>query len=320
MIILKRLFVILAALISLFTTPDAGQYADNYSGHEFPIIAAESQKPGTVRVMSYNIRCWDVNGEPAVQRTDPGARQIMEVMPDSVGIQEATPQWMEALDKKLIAYDWVGLDREEGISPMEGGEACPIFYLKSRFKLLDSGTFWLSDTPDVPSFGPGAACRRICTWAKLQNRVTKEVYVHVNSHFDHKSEAARAAGAEIVNAYIAEHFADVPVVFTADMNASSEEQTYATMTSNLCDASLVADKAMTCATFHGGNPETHTDSVVYTGDYVLCSPNIHVREFRVVTKGVDGRFTSDHFPIYADMIMPKANCKIHETAVKPFDC
>ena len=306
MLLLKRLVILIMAVISLFLTPKADQYADWYGEHEFPIIAAESQKPGTVRVMSYNIRCRDVNGEPAVQRTDPGTRQIMEVMPDSVGIQEATAQWMKYLDEKLVLYDWVGLDRDEGGSPMEGGESCPVFYLKSRFKLLDSGTFWLSDTPNEPSYGPDAACRRICTWAKLQNRLTGEVYVHVNSHFDHKSEAARAAGAEIVTSFISEHFADVPVVFTADMNASVLEQTYAIMTSDLCNASLVADDAVTFTTFHGGDPETHTDYINCTGDYILCSPEIHVNSFRVVTKGVDGRFTSDHFPLYADIVLP--NC------------
>ncbi len=303
MILLKRLVILVMALISLFLTPKADQYADWYGEHEFPIIAAENQKPGTVRVMSYNIRCWDVNGEPVAQRTDPGARQILEVMPDSVGIQEATAEWMRCLDEKLTLYAWVGVDRDYGGDALSGGEVNPIFYLKSRYKLLDSGTFWLSDTPDVPSFGPGAACRRVCTWAKLQNRLTGEIYVHVNSHFDHVSEEARVAGAEIVSAYIAEHFADVPVVFTADMNARAKEPAYATMTANLVDAALVADDAVTYGTFHGCEPETHAD---YTIDYILCSPDVHVKSFRVVTKGVDGRFTSDHFPLYADVVLP--NC------------
>ena len=303
MLILKRLVVLIMACISLFLTHKANQYADWYGEHEFPIIAAESQKPGTVRVMSYNIRCADVNGEPVQQRTDPGVRQILEVMPDSVGIQEATAFWMKYLDENLTLYDWVGIDRDNGGDPMSGGEVNPIFYLKSRWKLLDTGTFWLSDTPDVPSYGPGAACRRVCTWAKLQNRVTKEVYVHVNSHFDHVSEEARAAGAEIVSTYIGEHFADVPVVFTADMNSRAIKAAYAIMTTHLRDASLVADDAVTNGTFHGCSPETHAD---YTIDYILCSPTVHVKSFRVVTKGIDGRFTSDHFPLYADVVLP--NC------------
>ena len=300
MIILKRCVILIVALISLFTSRSAANYADNYAGHEFPIIAAEYQRPGTVRVMSYNIRCRDVNGEPVEERTDPGMRQILEIMPDSVGIQEATDYWMKYLDENLVLYDWVGVDRDYGISPLEGGESCPIFYLKSRFKVLDSGNFWLSETPDQPSYGPGAACRRICTWAKLQNRLTGETYVHVNSHFDHISEDARVVGAEIVNRYIAEHFSGVPVVFTADMNTTEAGEAYATMTTNLKNARTSAADAVSYGTFHDCSPETNA---AHTIDFILCSDCVQVKTFRVVTKGVDGRFTSDHFPLYADLIL-----------------
>ena len=298
MLFLKRTMILIVSVISLFTSVNAGKYADNYAGHQFPIIAPENQEGDTVRVMSYNIRCADVNGEPLGERTDPAARQILEVMPDSVGIQEATAPMMKALNRKLFLYDWVGLDRDKGVSPMEGGESCPIFYLRERFRLLDSGTFWLSDTPDEPSYGPGAACRRVCTWAKLQNHQTGEVYVHVNSHFDHISEEARVAGAGIVIRFIEENFTDTAVVFTADMNTQEETDTYRIMTTNLSDARFCADDAVSYGTFHGCSPETHAD---YTIDYILCSEGIQVDSYRVVTKGVDGRFTSDHFPVYADV-------------------
>ena len=300
MLLLKRTMILIVSVISLFTSLFSIRYADRYAGHDFPIIAAARQMPGTVRVMSYNIRCWDVNGVEVGDRTDIGVRQILEMMPDSVGVQEASAQWMKALDAKLIPYDWVGVDRETGNSPKLGGESCPIFYLKSRFKLIDSGTFWLSETPDEPSFGPGAACRRICTWAKLQNRFTGEVYVHVNTHFDHVSEEARVAGAEIVASFIEERFSCVPVVFTADMNTFEGREAYEVMTRGLTDARLAAKHAVSYGTFHSSSPETHAD---YTIDFILCSPDVGVFSYRVVTKGVDGRFTSDHFPIYADIIL-----------------
>ena len=314
MLILKRLIVLAVAVISLFTARSADQYADNYADHEFPLIAAERQKPCTVRVMSYNIRCWDVNGVEVSQRTDPGVRQILEVMPDSVGLQEATSEWMKVLQKKLVGYAWVGVDRDNGVSPLDGGESCPIFYLKTRFRLLDSGNFWLSETPDVPSFGPGAACRRICTWARLQNRLTGETYVHVNTHFDHVSEEARQAGAEIVSRYIEEHFADEAVVFTADMNTTETRPAYETMTRNLIDARYAAADAVSYGTFHACSPETHAD---YTIDFILCSPSVRVCSYRVVTKGVDGRFTSDHFPLYADVVLHPLCCS--STAAAPAD-
>lgn len=35
-----------------------------------------------------------------------------------------------------------------------------VLFKKDRFKLLDSGNYWLSETQDKPSFGWDAQCRR----------------------------------------------------------------------------------------------------------------------------------------------------------------
>lgn len=296
-LILKRLVVFGMAILTMCSS-GGKEWADSCAGHDFPRIAAVRQKPGTVRILSYNIRCADVNGVPAEDRFDIGVRQIKEVMPDSLGVQEATPEWMQTLDKELKLYDWVGVNRENGKSPMDTGESCPIFYLKTRFKLVDSGNFWLSETPDKPSFGPGAACRRICTWAKLRNRLTGETFIHVNTHFDHVSRQAREAGAQIVARFIAESCADCPVVFTADMNAQKEEAAYTVMTENLSDARECAADAVSYGTFHACSPETHENYII---DFILCSSDMDVKTYRTITKGVDDRFTSDHFPICADL-------------------
>lgn len=298
---LKKIVIFLMSAVSLFTASSGDKWADSYKDHEFPLIAADEQAADTLRILSFNIRCADVNGVSADDRKSIVVRQILEVMPDSVGLQEATSSWMQTLDHKLgLLYDWVGVDRDNGGSPLakDAGESCPVFYLKARFRLLDSGSFWLSETPDEPSYGPGAACRRICTWAKLEDRKSGSVYVHVNTHFDHVSEQARAEGAGIVSGFIAENFADVPVVFTADMNTRDTGAAYAAMTQTFSDTRLLAADAETFGTFHACQPETHADYVI---DYVLCSPQFSVDAYRTVTKGVDGRFVSDHFPIYADL-------------------
>ena len=300
MTMLKRLVVMLMAFTALFTASSGKRYTDYCGDYDFPRIAAEAQQKGTLRVMSFNIRCSDVNGTEAARRVGIVVRQILEVMPDSIGLQEATAEWMKNLNARLwLLYGWVGVERDNGSDPREGGESCPIFYLKSKLKLLDSGNFWISDTPDVPSYGPGAACRRICTWAKLQNRQTGEVYVHVNSHYDHISEEARVQGGQIVSRFIEEHFADVPVVFTADMNTDEHSETYATMTQSLTDTRLAAADCVAYGTFHAGqDPNRRADRYI---DFVLCSADFDAVAYRTVTKGVDGRFTSDHFPIYADL-------------------
>lgn len=273
---------------------------DSYLKHDFPLIGPEEKAEGDVRIMSFNIRCIDVRGVPVSQRTSIGVEQIRQVAPDSLGIQECTGEWMAALKKHLPEYGWVGLERENGNPADAGGESCPIFYLKDRYALEDHGDFWLSDTPEQPSFGEGAACKRICTWAVLKNRETGNRYVHVNTHFDHVSEAARAFGAQQVVSFIESRFADLPVVFTADMNALEEEEAYRIMTGALINARYAAGDCVSYGTYHACSPETHADDVI---DFVLCSEEIPVRAYRTLTLGVDGRFVSDHFPIYADIVL-----------------
>ena len=280
---------------------------DGMAGHDFPLIPPAEKAEGDIRVMSFNLRDSDVNGVRADYRRSIAAEEIKRVRPDSVGTQEATRWWIAALEDLLPEYAWVGVERDGGKPADQGNESCVIFYLKTKYRLVDHGDFWISDTPDVPSYGPGAACIRICTWAVLKNRLTGETYVHVNTHFDHISEEARVQGGEIVNAFIQEHFAGMNVVFTADMNTTPDTETYATMTRNLKDTRFAAAQAECYGTFHGCRPEERAD---YYIDFVLCSPEIEVTAYRTVTEGVDGRFVSDHFPIYADIRLGGGNSSL----------
>ena len=299
MLLMKRIIVFALAIFALFTNASGKGNTDYCGDYDFPRIAAEKQAPCTLRIMSFNIRYAGVNGNSVYDRITIGESQILEIMPDSFGLQEATNVWMVALDERLTMYDWVGVNTVAGGDLLKGGSGNPIFYLKSKFKLLDSGYFWLSDTPDVPSIGPDASMERMCTWIKLMNRLTGDVYVHVNTHFDHVSEEARVQGALIVNRFIEENFSDVPVVFTADMNTSDKGEAYATMTKDLTDTRLAAKDCVSYGTFHGGqDPSLKAD---YYIDFVLCSDDFDVAAYRTVTKGFNNRFTSDHFPIYADL-------------------
>ena len=300
-LILKRIIVFALAVFAFFTNSTGKGNTDYCGDYDFPRIAAEKQAPCTLRIMSFNIRVGGVNGNSTYDRITIGESQILEIMPDSFGLQEASNIWMVALNKRLTMYDWVGVGVDSGGDALKKGVCNPIFYLKHKFKLLDSGWFWISDTPDEPSFGPGAACIRLCTWVKLKNRLTGDVFVHVNTHFDHVSEEARVQGALIVNRFIEEHFSDVPVVFTADMNTTDKGEAYRTMTQNLADTRLIAKDSVAYGTFHGGHdPNQKAD---YYIDFVLCSDDFDVAAYRTVTKGFNNRFTSDHFPIYADLII-----------------
>lgn len=299
--LLQKISSLLLAFLSLFTFFGKEGPADSMNGHEFPLIAAEEKSDEAfTRVMSFNLRCDVVNGVPVSKRKVIVAKQINEVMPDSFGVQEGTKEWMQILDVLLPQYARVGVDRDTGKTNGNGEHAC-VFYLKSKYKLIDSGNFWLSETPDVPSFGPGAAYRRVCTWAILENRQNGSRYVHINTHFDHVSEEARVLAGGFVNDFIEKNFAGIPVVFTADMNTTENGDAFRKMTQNLGSARRLAEDSVSYGTFHDVSPETHADSEI---DFILCSGDIQVKTYRTVTAGIDGRFVSDHFPIYADIVIP----------------
>ena len=277
------------------------RWADGMDGHDMPIIPAEVKAEEDVRVLSLNVRNEDNNGVPAAFRRTLAVRALTEMRPDSFGLQEVTPVWMAALRALLPEYGSVGVFRDNGLSVLGLGEACPIFYLKEKYTLADHGDFWLSETPEKPSYGPEAGYRRVCTWALLQDRETGALYAHVNTHFDNKSGAARVFGAELVCDFIREKFPDVPVVFTADMNAAEGSEPYLAMAGLLSDARYAAADCVARGTWHECTPEKYPNVSL---DYIFCSAEIGVNAFRVVTEGVDGRFISDHFPLYADISLP----------------
>ena len=65
---------------------------------------------------------------------------------DILGTQEVLHNQLEDLKQRLPEYGVIGVGREDG---KEKGEYSALWYQKDRFNLLDSGYFWLSETPEV---------------------------------------------------------------------------------------------------------------------------------------------------------------------------
>lgn len=259
----------------------------------------EAKEESAMRIMSFNIRCANVGKDTWEDRIGIVSQTILESEADSIGVQEATPEWMSTLKETVgEKYAYVGVGRDDGDNE---GEYSAIFYRKDKYKAIDSGTFWLSETPDKVSFGWDAACRRVCTWVVLENIETGEKYVHLNSHFDHVGIAARKNSVDlIVNK--AKEYADLPVVFTADMNVKQGSTNYNQFVDSgvLRDTKFIAPDTMDYCTYHDTKPENHADDVI---DYVMINEHFDALSYKVVTEGVDGRFVSDHYPVYADVII-----------------
>ncbi len=97
-------------------------------------------------------------------RADTVARTIQQA--DIIGLQEVVLNQLQDLQQNAPGYTWFGVGRDDG---KEKGEFCPIAFDTDRFKLVRSGTFWLSPEPDqVGKAGWDAALPRIATWVVLQ--------------------------------------------------------------------------------------------------------------------------------------------------------
>lgn len=182
---------------------------------------SEGETSVKLNVMQFNLQ---VSNADTSRAKAPAIRKIIDkYSPDVIGFQEVTP----ALKEQLDATTFAGTDYKGVITYRNGNdEAVPCYYNAAKFDLVDSGTFWLSDTPDVPgSFFKGVNCTRIATWTKLTMKSTGKSLLHVNVHLDHNGknqvEVARELRAkQIAVALRFIHENNLPTIMTGDFNQS----------------------------------------------------------------------------------------------------
>ena len=123
-----------------------------------------------ITVMSYNIRYASPNDGPNLwqNRKDDMIQTLLEIKPNLIGLQEVVHSQLTDLTLGMKEYSYVGVGRKDGKTK---GEYSPILYQKNNLKLLDSNTFWLSETPDQISIGWDAALERVCTYARFLDQI-----------------------------------------------------------------------------------------------------------------------------------------------------
>ncbi|KAI0649733.1 Endonuclease/exonuclease/phosphatase [Trametes meyenii] len=138
------------------------------------------------------------------------------------GFQEALVRQVHDLAELLgDGWGWVGVGRDDGVA---AGEFSPIFYKKSDVDLVSNDSFWLSNTPDVPSRFPGAGSVRIATATHLILKSAPGGPVHftyLNTHLDDQSDDQRRLGASMLltRARYEAFKTKGPVVITGDFNS-----------------------------------------------------------------------------------------------------
>ena len=295
---IKLIAIILAFILVIPLTYGAGYLigsVQNKQNEETDYV-----KPDEIlNVMTLNICSWSFDGKDSETRVTGIANTIRDNEIDSIGLQEATPYWMEALNNELKdEYSYVGVGSNTakdciGNTDNED-EFTAIFYLKSKFNVVDWGYFWLSETPQTPSYGWGSAYRRICTWVILENKHTNTQYVHINTHFDNASSEARRNSIGMILDKVKE-FKDLPVVFTGDLNFIEISRGYKDITADvLKDTKVLAKDTMDSQTYHGADPNAYKGYVL---DYILINDGFTALKYKVVKKRYNNRYISDHHAV-----------------------
>lgn len=249
------------------------------------VVAAVCACAQSLNVASYNVRLLTdadyKSGNGWSQRVDCLCDVIRFSDFDIFGAQEVKYEQLSDMLYRLQDYDYVGVGRDDGA---QGGEYSPVFYKKERFTLLDSGTFWLSETPDKVSKGWDAKCRRVCSWGYFKDKVSRKKFWFFNLHMDHISIVARRESAKLVVARIAEMCGkNASVVLTGDFNVAQDNEIYGIFADCgfLKDSYEVAEfRFAPTGTFNSFKPQNFTTRRI---DHIWVSDNARVDRYGVLT-------------------------------------
>ncbi|HEX5167676.1 MAG TPA: endonuclease/exonuclease/phosphatase family protein [Cyclobacteriaceae bacterium] len=248
--------------------------------------------------MTYNIRLDSekdgVNAWP--NRKGKVFELIRKYDPDILGVQEALHHQLQDLIANLKDYSYVGVGRDDG---KEAGEYSAILIRKDRFDIKEKGTFWLSETPEVPgSKSWDAAITRVASWAKLIDTNLHKEFLIANTHFDHIGKEARKNSAQLIKDKIGIIGKNLPTILTGDFNCTRKDPPYEVLMKpgglKLIDPAPSPPPGTFCS-FEVGSIECNPI------DYIFFTPAWSASNYTVI-KDNDGKYyPSDHLPVFAEL-------------------
>jgi len=263
-----------------------------------------SDSNAQVRVMTFNLRLDisidSLNAWP--YRKDKVCSQILYEGAQLVGVQEALHHQITDMLERLHGFAYIGGGRDDGKNK---GEASAILYDSMRFKLLDGSTFWLSETPELPGKkGWDAAYPRVVTWAKFYDRKEHKVFYHFNTHLDHIGRIARREGAKMILHAVDSIAGRSVAIVTGDFNATPQDEPIQIILTSkgfhLTDTKSVSEQPHygPTGTFNNFGPHEVDDQPI---DFIFFNHGVTVLKHASLSESWMGRFSSDHFPVLAEL-------------------
>jgi endonuclease/exonuclease/phosphatase family metal-dependent hydrolase len=262
-----------------------------------------SQKEKSIIAATYNIRLNtardSLNAWPLRKENVKALVRYHEF--DIFGTQEGFRGQLDDL-AEMQEYAFFGGGRDDGL---QAGEHSAIFYRKSRFKVLQNGDFWLSETPEKPSKGWDAkCCNRICSWAKMKDLVSKKTFFIFNVHFDHQGIEARRQSGLLMVKKMQEIAGSEPIICMGDFNSTPETEQIRTLQSTMQDTYLVTQMPP-YGPFGTFNAFKFDAPMVDRIDYIFVSKQFEVKKYAVLTDAKNQRYPSDHQPVVAKILLKK---------------
>jgi endonuclease/exonuclease/phosphatase family metal-dependent hydrolase len=266
------------------------------------ILSGEAQKP--MNIITYNIR---YNTPSDKENSWPNRRaEVMKLLKlhksDIFSVQEALYDQIMDLKDGMPDFDYVGVGRDDGNI---NGEFSAIYYNSNRYALIENGTFWLSETPQIPSKSWDAALNRICTWARLKEKETRKTFYIFNTHFDHIGVKARKESALLILKKIDDISGRKdPVILTGDFNLKPEEKPLVLIRQKLKDSRQITSTIPQgpVGTFNDFDFASKLENRI---DYIFVNKMVDVRKYTVLTDSRDNHYPSDHLPVLVEIQLKK---------------
>lgn len=278
-----------------------------------PLSAAPDN---TLSIMSFNIRYGSAGDGPNhwKLRRDMVFSVLEDQQPDVVGLQEALGFQIREIRNAVPGYTPIGVGRDDGKTQ---GEYSALLYRSSRFEVVKSDTFWLSETPNVvASMSWNTACTRICTWALFKDKISKRTFYVYNVHLDHRSQMARKNGVKLVLERMAQRSPKAPAFVTGDFNAGETNPAITQIAKSrftVLDAEGHEKTVHLKDSFRRVHPDAKPVGTfnswkgAATGqkiDYVFAMDHLEILSADILRMHRNGRYPSDHYPVVATVAWP----------------
>jgi endonuclease/exonuclease/phosphatase family metal-dependent hydrolase len=255
----------------------------------------------TTRIISYNIRydCPTDGLNNWHLRKNELMNQINTLHPQILCIQEGLIYQVQYIDTCLKNFSYIGVGRDDGNNQ---GEFAAIFVDTTNFSIIRYGSFWLSETPNIPSLGWDADHKRICTWTQIQNKKTERNIWVFNTHFDHVGQIARRESSKLIASKVKKlvYILTDAVVLAGDLNCYPNDKALEPLFKEFKDSYKIAE---IITIEHKGTFNNFDKNYIPNEriDFVLTK-NLKVKKYehRYENRS-DGYFFSDHLPVIVDI-------------------